>query len=93
MCGTLVEQLKERGDWATKMVYGTSLKTLLTIRILDDMKVAATLGSVMDEVGLWVVGCGLWGESLMWLLWQIDARSTSKKLFQPNFVCRPLIIS
>lgn len=44
LCGATIEELRTRGDWATDTVF-TYLKTPLTIRIMDDMRVATRLAA------------------------------------------------
>ena len=44
MCGATIEELKVRGDWASDTIF-TYLKTPLTIRIMNDMRVANSLAS------------------------------------------------
>ena len=56
MCGISIEEIKARGDWATKTVYDY-LKTPLQARILNDLRVAASL-SVVDERSEQCLGAG-----------------------------------
>ena len=51
MCGASIEQLKERGDWASETVY-SYLKTPLGARIVNDLKVVAALCAKGLSVGL-----------------------------------------
>ena len=44
MCGATIEELKVRGDWASDTIF-TYLKTPLTARIMNDMRVATSLAS------------------------------------------------
>lgn len=44
MCGATLEELRSRGDWSTDTVF-TYLKTPLTLRIVNDMRVATTLAA------------------------------------------------
>lgn len=56
MCGASIEELRVRGDWATDTVF-TYLKTPLTVRIMNDMRVATSLAS-SEPQGLSLVGLG-----------------------------------
>jgi len=47
MCGASIEELRSRGDWVSETVF-SYLKTPLPSRILDDMRVAASLSSVAE---------------------------------------------
>ena len=52
MCGATLEELKARGDWSSDTVFAY-LRTPLTTRILNDMRVASALSAVkMTEPGL-----------------------------------------
>ena len=53
LCGASIEELRTRGDWCTDTVF-TYLKTPLTVRIMDDMRVATSLAAtnIMEEGGL-----------------------------------------
>ena len=42
MCGATIEEIKMRGDWASETVYAY-LRTPLAVRIINDMRVAASL--------------------------------------------------
>ena len=48
MCGASIEEIKARGDWASETVY-TYLRTPLQVRVLNDLKVAATLAATGGE--------------------------------------------
>ena len=50
MCGASIEELRTRGDWCTDTVF-TYLKTPLTVRIMDDMRVATSLAATNIEEG------------------------------------------
>ena len=44
ICGATIEEIKVRGDWSSETVY-TYLRTPLSIHIMDDMKVTASLSA------------------------------------------------
>ena len=46
MCGASIEEIKARGDWASETVY-KYLKTPLQVRVLNDLRVAATLAATV----------------------------------------------
>lgn len=48
MCGASLEELKTRGDWSSDTVFAY-LKTPLTVRIMNDMRVANTLSTTQWE--------------------------------------------
>ena len=50
LCGASIEELRTRGDWCTDTVF-TYLKTPLTVRIMDDMRVATSLAATNIEEG------------------------------------------
>ena len=61
--GTTIEEIKARGDWASKTVY-SYLKTPLQTRILNDLRVATSLAAAGDgEMGRrsgWSVSQSSW---------------------------------
>lgn len=49
MTGASLEELRARGDWSTDTVF-TYLKTPLTLRILNDIRVATALATSVDQM-------------------------------------------
>ena len=48
MCGATLEELRTRGDWSSDTVF-TYIKTPLTARIMNDMRVATSLALTVPE--------------------------------------------
>ena len=53
MAGATIEEIKTRGDWASETVY-PYLKTPLQTRILNDLRVAASLAAAGDGEEEWL---------------------------------------